>query len=156
MEHEVYIEAAVRLARESVDSGGGPFGAVVLRGGVVVGRGMNRVTVNQDPTAHAELVAIRDAAQRLRCFDLGGCVLYASCEPCPMCLGAIFWSRIDAVYYAATAADAARAGFPDAELYEQVCLSPQQRRLPMVQIASPHGRDAFEAWRAKEDRIEYS
>lgn len=156
MGHEVYIDEAVRLARESVETGGGPFGAVVLRGEDVIGRGMNRVTVHQDPTAHAEMVAIRDAAHRLGCFDLSGCVLYASCEPCPMCLGAIYWSRIEAVYYAATAADAAGAGFADAEIYEQLCRAPQQRRLKMKRIPNAQTHEVFRAWCEKEDRIDYS
>ena len=156
MKHEVYIEEAVRLARESVVTGGGPFGAVVLRGEVVVGRGMNRVTVTQDPTAHAEIVAIRNAAQALGCFDLSGCVLYASCEPCPMCLGAIYWSRIDAVFFAATAREAAKAGFADAEIYHELCLEPDQRRLMMTHMANVRAQAPFLAWCDKEDRVDYS
>lgn len=129
-DHEAFLTEAIRLSRENIESGGGPFGAVVVRGGVIIARGANAVTSTNDPTAHAEVVAIRNACRALSTFDLTGCVLYSSCEPCPMCLSAIYWARLDGLYFAATRDDAARAGFDDAFLYGEIPLPPGARRLP--------------------------
>lgn len=132
---------------------GGPFGAVVVRDGQVVARGWNRVTSSNDPTAHAEVNAIRAACAKLETFSLAGCELYTSCEPCPMCMGAIYWAGLDRVYYAGTRHDAALAGFSDEELYDELPKPLDQRRLPIERILADEGTGPFDAWRAKEDRI---
>lgn len=149
------MRAAIRLACESVAAGGGPFGAVVVRGGTILGRGANRVTRDNDPTAHAEVVAIRDACARLGSFRLDGCTLYTSCEPCPMCLGAIYWARPARVLFAATAADAAEAGFDDRFIYDQLALAPGARQLRLEPLLREEAQAAFAAWAAKPDRIPY-
>lgn len=150
------MDEAIALALDGVRRGeGGPFGAVVVRDGRVVGRGNNRVTSSNDPTAHAEVVAIREACAALGSFSLAGCELYTSCEPCPMCLGAIAWARLDRVVYAGTRADAAAAGFDDAEFYDEVCRPIDERRLPMVPLGRAGALAAFDAWRAKADRVDY-
>ncbi|BAM02448.1 nucleoside deaminase [Phycisphaera mikurensis] len=154
-DHGAWIERAIDLAVESVASGGGPFGAVVTRGGEAVAEGFNRVTVAADPTAHGEVVAIRRAAERLGTHDLSGCVLYTSCEPCPMCVGAIAWARLDACYYAASAADAAAGGFDDQNFHEQVALPPAQREQPTRHLAADRAMRPFEAWAARAGRVEY-
>ncbi|MBC7571184.1 MAG: nucleoside deaminase, partial [Spirosoma sp.] len=129
---EDFIREAIQLAREGIEAGhGGPFGCVIVRDGEVVGRGCNRVTLTNDPTAHAEVVAIRDACQQLGTFQLTGCTLYASCEPCPMCLGAICWARPDRIVYGAFHTDAAGAGFDDQFIYEEIEKPRDQRRIPM-------------------------
>jgi guanine deaminase len=135
--------------------GGGPFGAVIVRNGELVGRGWNQVTRNLDPTAHAEVSAIRDACQRLERFDLRGCELYTSCEPCPMCLAAIYWARLDRVYYACSREDAARAGFDDQFIYDQVGLGLSERSLPMIQLGCDAADALFHDWIAKSDKIPY-
>ncbi|NQT38096.1 MAG: nucleoside deaminase, partial [Planctomycetes bacterium] len=132
-----------------------PFGAVVVKDGQVVGTGWNRVTSDNDPTAHAEIVAIRQACQTLGSFSLAGCTLYSSCEPCPMCLAAIYWARIDALHYAATREDAARIGFDDALLYDEIPAAPADRSLRCVQHLRDEALVALDAWTRKEDRIEY-
>ncbi len=153
-----HLLAAIRISKDSVQTHqGGPFGAVVLRGGSVVGEGGNRVTAANDPTAHAEIVAIRDACARLRTFSLAGCELFVNCEPCPMCLGAIYWARIERVFFAATRRDAAQAGFDDARFYDEIDLPPDRRSIPLIPVDDL--RDAalevLEAWRNKEDRLPY-
>jgi guanine deaminase len=151
-----WIALAIRLAAENVKAGrGGPFGAVVVKDGGVVGAGTNLVTSANDPTAHAEVVAIRAACKTLGTFQLTGCDIYASCEPCPMCLGAIYWARPDRVYYAATYRDAANAGFDDSFIYEQMRLDVSQRKLPMTRVEDPAALLPFEVWMAKADRIRY-
>lgn len=155
MTHEQLIERAIRLSVENVAQGGGPFGAVVARGGEIVAEGVNRVTALNDPTAHAEVQAIRLAAQRLGRFDLSDCELYASCEPCPMCLGAIYWARLARLYYAATQHDAARAGFDDALIYREMALAPSLRRLPTASLSREEALEAFRRWREQADRIDY-
>ena len=153
---ERFLREAIRLSIEKMNAGeGGPFGAVVVRDGQIVGVGWNRVTSGNDPTAHAEIVAIRDACLRLGTFRLSGCELYASCEPCPMCLAAIYWARIDRLCYAATREDAARAGFDDAWLYDQIALPSRQRSIPTSQHLRGEALPAFDAWAKKEDRVEY-
>ena len=153
---ERFLREAIRLSIEKMDAGaGGPFGAVVVRQGQIVGTGWNLVTSANDPTAHAEIVAIRDACRRLGTFRLAGCEIYASCEPCPMCLGAIYWARIERLYYAATREDAARAGFDDASIYDQIVLPQARRSIPAAGHLRQEARAAFDAWAKKEDRVEY-
>ena len=155
MTHEQLIGRAIRLSVDNVAQGGGPFGAVVARGGEIVAEGVNRVTALNDPTAHAEVQAIRLAAQRLGRFDLSDCELYASCEPCPMCLGAIYWARLSRLYYAATQHDAAAAGFDDALIYREMALAPSLRRLPTASLSREEALEAFRRWREQADRIDY-
>ena len=155
MTHEQLVGRAIRLSVENVAQGGGPFGAVVARGGEIVAEGVNRVTALNDPTAHAEVQAIRLAAQRLGRFDLSDCELYASCEPCPMCLGAIYWARLSRLYYAATQHDAAAAGFDDALIYREMALAPSLRRLPTASLSREEALEAFRRWREQADRIDY-
>ena len=155
MTHEQLIGRAIRLSVENVAQGGGPFGAVVARGGEIVAEGVNRVTALNDPTADAEVQAIRLAAQRLGRFDLSDCELYASCEPCPMCLGAIYWARLSRLYYAATQHDAAAAGFDDALIYREMALAPSLRRLPTASLSREEALEAFRRWREQADRIDY-
>lgn len=143
------------MSAESVRSGGGPFGAVIVRNGEIIARGENRVTVCNDPTAHAEVSAIREAAARLGTYDLSGCEIYSSCEPCPMCLGAIYWARLDRLYYASTRADAANVGFDDAHIYEELPLDPSQRELPTESLLREEAQIVFEAWAEKADKKEY-
>lgn len=151
-----FLRRAIALAVNNVESGhGGPFGAVVVHNGAVVGEGANSVTANNDPTAHAEVLAIRAACQKLGTFTLTGCTLYTSCEPCPMCLAAAYWSRVDAVYYGACAADAARAGFDDAFLYEELRKDQPERTLQVIAIRDVDAQAAFTAWGASSNRVEY-
>ena len=151
-----FVREAIRVARDRMLEGrAGPFGAVIVRDGVIVARGWNAVTSSLDPTAHAEVVAIRRACRKLGMFSLAGCVLYSSCEPCPMCLAATYWARIDRLVHAASRDDAARAGFDDAFLYEQVPLPPAERSLPTSQLLRPEAVAVFDAWLAKPDRVPY-
>jgi tRNA(Arg) A34 adenosine deaminase TadA len=153
---ETLLRLSIRLAREHMLAGdGGPFGAVVARGGEVLGEGWNKVLSSLDPTAHAEIVAIRAAAARLRNFSLEGCTLYASCEPCPMCLMAAYWARVDRIVFAGTRGDAARAGFDDAFLYEEIRRPAEQRKLPMQQMLASEAAAVFQEWNAKPDRVQY-
>ena len=152
---ERHLRETLRLALDSVQASGGPFGAIVARGEQVLGRGRNRVTTIHDPTAHAEVVALRAAAGRLRTHELAGCVLYSSCEPCPMCYGAALWARVDRVVYAATREDAARAGFDDRHFHEQLALPATQRALVLERRLGGEGRAPFDAWLAKPDRVAY-
>ena len=150
------MRAAIRIsiAKMRVNCGG-PFGAVVVRKGKIVGRGWNRVTSTNDPTAHAEVTAIRDACRRLKNFHLDGCELYTSCEPCPMCLAAIYWARITKVYYGNTRKDAARIQFDDALIYREVAKPISRRMLPMRQLLRAEAAPAFREWQAKTDRVRY-
>jgi len=134
---------------------GGPFGAVIARNGEVIGRGWNEVTTSQDPTAHAEIVAIREACRTLKSPHLDGCDIYTSCEPCPMCLGAIYWARLRRLYFAATRQDAAAAGFDDELIYQEICLPVDQRRLPTRQLLRAQALEALNEWRTKPDKIPY-
>ncbi len=153
---EEFLREAILLSIDKMQGGaGGPFGAVVVRDGQVVGRGWNRVTSTHDPTAHAEVVAIRDACTRLGDFSLNGATIYSSCEPCPMCLAASYWARLDRLVYAASREDAAAAGFDDSLIYEQVPLAPQDRSLPTTQALREEALAAFDGWREKQDRIPY-
>ncbi|NRQ56207.1 nucleoside deaminase [Brevibacillus sp. HD1.4A] len=156
MEQETWMEHAVNLALDNVTaSRGGPFGAIVVKDGQIVGRGRNEVTATNDPTAHAEVQAIREACQKLRTFQLDDCELYTSCEPCPMCLGAIYWARPRAVYYACTKEDAARVGFDDQFIYEQIMLPHERRSIPFRQMELENRQGPFLAWEQSEKRIEY-
>ena len=152
---ESFMREAIKLSAESVRSGGGPFGAVIVRNGEIIARGENRVTVCNDPTAHAEVSAIREAAARMGTYDLSGCEIYSSCEPCPMCLGAIYWARLDRLYYAGTRADAANVGFDDAHIYEELPLDPSQRELPTESLLREEAQRVFAAWAEKADKKEY-
>ncbi len=151
-----FMRAAIRLSRRMMrDNAGGPFGAVVVRGAKIVGRGWNRVTSGNDPTAHAEIEAIRDACRRLKTFQLDDCEIYTSCEPCPMCLSAIYWARLRKVYYGNTRRDAARIGFDDDMIYREVARPIPKRRMPMKQLLRAEARRVFRAWEAKDDKIRY-
>lgn len=134
---------------------GGPFGAVVIKDGKIVGRGNNKVTSSNDPTAHAEVMAIRDACKNLNTFQLDGCILYTSCEPCPMCLGAIYWARPDKVFYANTREDAAAIGFDDDFIYNEINVSMDERKIPFEQIARDEALRVFELWQSKSDKTAY-
>lgn len=152
----IFMEKAIALATENVTSGrGGPFGAVIVREGQVVATGVNLVAATNDPTAHAEVTAIRNAATALATFDLAGCEIYSSCEPCPMCLAAIYWSHCDAIFYGNTSADAAAAGFDDAFLYQEVKLPLSQRQIPTINLLREQAISNFEAWRKYAGRIDY-
>jgi guanine deaminase len=154
--HETFLRRAIDLASENARTGrGGPFGAVIVRDGAIVAAQGNQVTSSCDPTAHAEICAIREASRKLGVFSLQGCVLYSSCEPCPMCLAAVYWARLDGLYFAATREDAAAAGFDDARVYSQIALPPEQRSLRAQQLLSGEGRAPFEVWRAAAHRIAY-
>jgi len=155
-EHRRFLARAVAIARTHMRAdGGGPFGAVVVREGRIVGEGHNRVTAANDPTAHAEIVAIREACRTLDRFSLAGCTLYASSEPCPMCLGAIYWARLERVYYANSRADAARIGFDDALIYDEIAKPPERRALSMVRLDDAAARRLFDEWSAMPDKIPY-
>jgi len=154
--NEKFMQEAIRLALEPMRRGAaGPFGAVVVRDGHTVGCGWNQVTSANDPTAHAEVMAIREACRRLGTFRLDGCELYASCEPCPMCLGAIYWARIRRLYFAATRLDAAEAGFDDLLIYEEIARPLTQRRLPAVQLLRDQALAAFVEWKANPGKTAY-
>lgn len=147
---------AIELAIENVRSGrGGPFGAVVVKDGKIIAEGANAVTATNDPTAHAEVRAIREACKKLGCFELHGCELYSSCEPCPMCLGAIYWARPDRVYFAGSAADASRAGFDDSLIYEEIAVPHASRKIPMLQIMHDQALEAFLAWQRQPNKVSY-
>lgn len=151
-----FLREAIRLSREKMEAGeGGPFGAVVVKDGEIVGRGWNRVTSANDPTAHAEVGAIRDACRNLGTFTLAGCEIYASCEPCPMCLSAIYWARLDMLYFAGSHTDAADAGFDDSLLYKEVALDWKDRKLAAEQHLQPEAQAVFSAWKNKPNRIDY-
>lgn len=153
---EYFMRRAIQLAEDGMNSGaGGPFGAVVVLDGAIIGEGFNQVTSINDPTAHAEIVAIRNACQKLKSFQLTGCVLYASCEPCPMCLGAIYWARPEKIFYAATHEDAARVGFDDQFIYEEIEKPVGERSIETVNFARAAGLKVFEHWRDKMDKTEY-
>ncbi len=150
-----FLSEALRLASDSARNGGGPFGAVIARGGEIIANGSNQVTASNDPTAHAEVVAIRAACQHLSTFRLDDCVLYASCEPCPMCLAAIYWARIPRVVFAATRADAARAGFDDEVIYAELARPLAERTVQMERAAILDATAPFQIWRANADRVDY-
>ena len=156
MTHEYFMEKAVELSLENMRAGkGGPFGAIIVRQGKIVGTGANRVTSDNDPTAHAEVVAIRDACKNLGTFQLDDCEIYTSCEPCPMCLAAIYWARPKAIYYANTRKDAADIGFDDDFLYEELKKNLEERSLPIHQLDKSNALKVFDERKRKTDKIEY-
>lgn len=151
-----FMKRAIELSREHMQANhGGPFGAVVVKDGKIVAEGWNNVTSSNDPTAHAEVTAIRRACEKLQTFDLQGCEIYTSCEPCPMCLAAIYWARINKIYYANTRQDAAAINFDDEFLYQEISLPVDQRKIPMVQIERVEALKVFSEWTAKNDKISY-
>jgi guanine deaminase len=149
------MRRAIALSLQSVRDGGGPFGAVIVRDGIIIAEGTNRVTGTNDPTAHAEIVAIREACAKLGRFQLSDCDIYTSCEPCPMCLGGIYWGRLRSVFYGNSRDDAARAGFDDSLIYDQLELLPADRSIPMRQIIPAEALAGFRAWEGFEGKIRY-
>ncbi len=152
---ELFMRRAIALALENIRSGGGPFAAVIVKDGRIIAEGANRVTSTNDPTAHAEVVAIREACRILADFQLSGCDLYTTCEPCPMCLGAIYWARPARIFYAATAADAAAAGFDDAFIYDEMKILPADRRIPTAQLLHGDSLVIFSSWKQLENKTPY-
>ena len=151
-----FMRRAIALALENVRSGrGGPFAALIVKNGKVLAEGTNRVTSNNDPTAHAEIVAIREACRVLGDFQISGCELYSTCEPCPMCFGALYWARPARIFYAGTAADAAAAGFDDAFIYQELTQKPERRRIPMTQLLREDALPIFSAWAQQENKKSY-
>lgn len=151
-----FMARAIHLSMENVQSGrGGPFGAVVVKDGALIGEAANQVTSMNDPTAHAEVLAIRAACKKLGTFELEGCEIYTSCEPCPMCFGAIYWARLSRVYYANLHADASKIGFDDTLIYREIALPHSRRKIPMVQMMREQALAAFRAWQNKPNKIEY-
>lgn len=151
-----FMARAIQLAIDNVKTArGGPFAALVVKGDVIIGEGANQVTSNRDPTAHAEIMAIRQACCKLNDFRLSGCDVYTTCEPCPMCLGALYWSRADRVFYGSRREDAASAGFDDALIYQELGLPVEQRKLPMIPLMRDESKAVFDAWREAPNRIDY-
>lgn len=155
MTKEELMREAIRLSEENVANGGGPFGAVIARDGEIVATGVNRVTAKHDPTAHAEVSAIREACEKLGTFDLSGCEIYSSCEPCPMCLGAIYWAHIDRLYFGNDKTDAKEVGFDDSFIYDELALPRDRRKLPTEILMDDEAIKAFNMWRDKTDKVEY-
>lgn len=152
----VFMQRAIELSKLGMQSGkGGPFGCVIVKDGKIVGEGYNQVTSNNDPTAHAEITAIRDACKKLQTFQLDGCEIYTSCEPCPMCLGAIYWARPDKIYFANTREDAQSIGFDDSFIYDEIPLAITARKIPMEQLNRDAAKLVFDEWNNKTDKIEY-
>jgi len=155
-ENKIFMNEAIKLAESNINKqNGGPFGAVVVKDGKVVGRGNNQVTSKKDPTAHAEVQAIRDACKNLNTFNLDGCEIYASCEPCPMCLGAIYWARLDKLFYAGTKDDAAKANFDDSFIYKEFDLPKDKRSIPSSQLMRDKAVEVFDRWIESENKIPY-
>jgi len=152
---EQYMREAIDLSVKNIDNDGGPFGAVIVKDGKVIAKGVNRVTSNIDPTAHAEINAIREASKVLGTFDLSGCEIFSSCEPCPMCLGAIYWARLDKLYFANTKQDAKDIEFDDSFIYEELDLPIEKRKIPTTQMLREEALAAFNKWKNKEGKIEY-
>ena len=149
------MREAIRLADESVENGGGPFGAVIVRGGQIIAGCSNSVTIDNDPTAHAEVNTIRQACRKLKSFNLSGCVIYTSCEPCPMCLGAIYWAGIERIYYGNTREDAAAINFADNFIYEELARPMHSRTVPIIPLLREEARNSFNTWKNKSDKTEY-
>ena len=150
-----FMERAIELSIDSVKSGGGPFGSVIVKDNKIISEGMNRVTKNNDPTAHGEIVAIRNACKNLNDFHLKGCELYTSCEPCPLCLSAIYWARIDKVYYANTRNDAQKIDFDDSFIYSELTKKINQRKIPMIQLMRDKALKGFKLWKNTENKVKY-
>ncbi|WP_051189701.1 nucleoside deaminase [Daejeonella oryzae] len=155
-EHQKFMRMAISLSKKNVENyKGGPFGAVIVKEGRVIAKSANKVTTTNDPTAHAEISTIRQACKKLNTFDLTGCVIYTSCEPCPMCLGAIYWSHLDIIYYANTKSDAAEIGFDDQFIYDEIDMPMEDRKLPVVQILRNEAQEAFKLWDVSPMKISY-
>jgi tRNA(Arg) A34 adenosine deaminase TadA len=151
-----FMKRAIELSMQALQSGkGGPFGCVIVKDGKIVGEGHNQVTSTNDPTAHAEVVAIRNACENLNTFQLDGCEIYTSCEPCPMCLGAIYWARPSKIYFANTRQDAADIGFDDSMIYNEIAIDLQNRKIPMIPYGRPEAMLVFNEWKNKTDKIDY-
>ena len=155
MKKEDFMRKAIELSLENVKNGGGPFGAVIVKDGKVIATGVNRVTANHDPTAHAEVSAIREACAKLHTFDLSGCEIYTSCEPCPMCLGAIYWAHLDKIYYGNNQIDAARIGFDDSFIYHELALKREDRHKPIEELLPEEAKVAFREWEENADKVTY-
>ncbi len=153
--HDKFMSKAIELSINNVKNGGGPFGAVIVKDDEIIAEGFNQVTQKNDPTAHAEVTAIRIASEKLGSFDLSGCVIYTSCEPCPMCLGAIYWARLDAIYFANTKADAHHIGFSDQFIYEEIEKPVAERSVPTIQMMNREALKAFEDWSNNKDKTVY-
>ncbi len=155
-QHQTFMRAAIELAQQGMNNNeGGPFGAVIVRDGKIIGRGNNQVTSSNDPTAHAEVVAIRDACKNIGAYQLDGCIIYTSCEPCPMCLGAIYWARPDKIFYACSRQDAADINFDDAFIYDEIPLPIHERKISMEQVLQSEGQQVFKNWADKGDKALY-
>ena len=150
-----FMKRAIELSIKSVNNGGGPFGSIIVKGDEIIAEGSNKVTSNNDPTAHGEIVAIREACKKLNDFSLNGCELYSTCEPCPMCLSAIYWARIDKIYYANTREDARKIDFDDSLIYTELQKNIDKRKIPMIQIMRNEALKAFEMWDKKKDKVKY-
>ena len=150
-----FMKRAIELSIKSVNNGGGPFGSVIVKGDKIIAEGSNKVTSNNDPTAHGEIVAIREACKKLNNFSLKGCELYSTCEPCPMCLSAIYWARIDKIYYANTREDARKIDFDDSLIYTELQKNIDKRKIPMIQMMRNEALKAFEMWDKKTDKVKY-
>ena len=150
-----FMKRAIELSIKSVNNGGGPFGSVIVKGDKIIAEGSNKGTSNNDPTAHGEIVAIREACKKLNNFSLNGCELYSTCEPCPMCLSAIYWARIDKIYYANTREDARKIDFDDSLIYTELQKNIDKRKIPMIQILRNEALKAFELWDKKKDKVKY-
>lgn len=155
MTKEELMHRAIELSENSVRNGGGPFGAVIAKDGEIIAEGSNKVTINNDPTAHAEVCAIRNACKILNTFELANCVIYTSCEPCPMCLGAIYWARLSKIFYANDRKDAAEIGFDDDFIYEEIAIEPQYRKKPSEILLRNEAINAFRMWTLKDDKTKY-
>lgn len=155
MNQQDIMRRAIALSEKSVRTGGGPFGAVIAKDGEIIAEGSNRVTIDNDPTAHAEVCTIRKACEKLGTFDLKGCVIYTSCEPCPMCFGAIYWAHLEKIYYANDRKDAGKIGFDDDFIYEEIAIEPQYRKKPSEIILQNEAINAFKMWTLKDDKSEY-
>lgn len=155
MNKEQFMQQAIDLSKNSVKNGGGPFGAVIVRNGEVIAEASNSVTIDNDPTAHAEVNCIRKATRKLNRFDLSDCEIYTSCEPCPMCLGAIYWARLARIYYANDRKDAANIGFDDDFIYREIPVDPAQRQKPMEQLMRNEALEAFKMWEENDEKTEY-
>lgn len=155
MEQNKYMHEAIKISIDNVKNNGGPFGAVIVKDGEIIASGVNRVTDHNDPTAHAEVNAIREASKKLNRFDLSDCEIYTSCEPCPMCLGAIYWARLNKVYFANNKTDAKNIGFDDSFIYDEIEKPFEKRNIPTFQIMRDEALQAFRDWDSKTDKIEY-
>jgi tRNA(Arg) A34 adenosine deaminase TadA len=154
-EHTKFMRKAIALSLDNVKKGGGPFAAIIVKDGKIIASGANRVTHKNDPTAHAEVEAIRKAGKKLGAFHLEGCQIYTSCEPCPMCLSAIYWAHLDKIYYGNTKSDAKHIGFDDSFIYDEIALKPKDRNIPTEQLLESEAIKTFQVWTEKEDKTEY-